>query len=65
MNLPSELDLQKIISRYEKIGFRRRDRANSSQEKEMFLDLSNVWKAKKKSPCQQYQAIRESTMFSD
>lgn len=59
--------MRKTLANYEKIGVRRMARAEhpSKRNTKFYLDLTNLWRTNSQDQNKQYQAIRDSDLFSD
>lgn len=62
-----EVSMRKTLANYEKIGVRRMARAErfSKRNTKFYLDLTNLWRTNSQDQNKQYQAIRDSDLFSD
>lgn len=59
--------MRRTLANYEKIGVRRMARAEhpSKRNTKFYLDLTNLWRTNSQDQNKQYQAIRDSDLFSD
>lgn len=67
MNAETEVEMRKILASYEKLGARRVARAHNLNHRQsnFYLDLTNIWRTKTPQQENQYQAIRDSELFSE
>lgn len=66
MQIDLDNKMRKTLASYQKLGIRRM--AKTSQPKRnsnYYLDLTNLWKTNSQDQNKQYQAIRDSELFSD
>lgn len=66
MQMDVETTMRKTLATYSKLGMRRMAKTSGSKRLSgCYLDLTNLWRTNSSEQNKQYQAIRDSDLFSD
>lgn len=61
-----ETKMRKTLANYQKLGIRRMAKTSQTRRNSnYYLDLTNLWRTNSQDQNKQYQAIRDSDLFSD
>ena len=57
--------MRKTLASYSKLGMRRMAKTHQKKRDTSYIDLTNLWKTNSTNQNKQYQALRDSDLYSD